>query len=231
MALTNRHEELRRELNIKQLMQRAQEKTDLSDYGDNGFVKPLGKFLDCCARDTNFHAAGLKEFKEVVVRDLVNRLRFQHDLKLHPEILEEDVSDPIIILGLPRSGTTKTQRMVSTDANLLKTYTWQLLNPAPFPNAVSGQPDPRIAAACVSDYFAEGHPEVHAAHHMAAEQVEEDWELFAYSFNDWCRLMRNPTRSWHDWVMGKCRVHSSHDMDCEDQRNQRTRSQPQPINV
>jgi hypothetical protein len=38
-----------------------------------------------------------------IVRDLVNRLRFQKDLKKHPEILDEDVSDPFVIMGLPRS--------------------------------------------------------------------------------------------------------------------------------
>lgn len=206
MTSTQRYEEFRRLLDIKQLMQEAQEKAGLSDFGDLGFVTSLTKLLDCTARDCNFHPAGLAEFKEEVVRDLLNRLRFQDDLKRHPEILQEDVSDPIIILGLPRSGTTKTQRMMGTDANLLKTYSWQFLNPAPFPGWKRGEPDPRIAAASQGEDASSLYKdieEMQAGHHMAPDQVDEDWTLFEHTFNDWYPLCRMPSWSWHNWVMSR----------------------------
>lgn len=198
MAATNRAE-----VTPELLMQQARERCGLSDFGDEGFVRPLGRMLDCAVRDVRFHAAGLQEFKEDIIRDLVNRLRFRNDLRRHPEILEEDVTDPIIILGLPRSGTTKTHRMIGSDPSLLTTRMWQLLNPAPFPDAVAGRPDPRIAAASLGDALAEGRLEVHAAHHMTADQVEEDWTLFEHTFNDWFANIRTPSRSWHDWVMSR----------------------------
>lgn len=203
-ALNKRYEELSRELDIRQLMQQARAKSGLSDFGDETFVEPLRKLLDCRAHDTNFHPAGLNEFKLEVVRDLVNRLRFEDDLKRHPEILDEDVSDPIIILGLPRSGTTKTHRMMGTDPTLLKTYTWQLMNPARFPDAVPGQEDPRIAAASYSYSLLAGeNPDVQAGHHMAVLQLEEDWVLFEHTFNDWFHNNLTPSRSWQDWVMSR----------------------------
>jgi len=37
--------------------------------------------------------------------------------------------------------------MLGVDPNLLKTYMWQMLNPAPFPGWEPGAPDARIAAA------------------------------------------------------------------------------------
>jgi len=201
---TNRNEDLRQKLDARKLMQQACDESGLSDFGDEGFALPLGKQLDCFARDANFHAAGLKDFQEEVVRDLINRLRFQQDLKRHPEILDEDVSDPIIILGLPRSGTTKMQRMLGTDTNLLKTYAWQTRYPAPFPDAVPGQPDPRILASALGDsIYAQKNTEVRAAHYMAAEQVDEDWKVFTYEFNDWYQFVRNPSRSWHDWIISR----------------------------
>ena len=198
---------LRRELNLEKLMQQARDRAGLSDFGDVNFLIALDKMLDCNARDTDFHAAGLKDFQEDIVRDLMNRLRFQNDLKQHPEILNEDVSDPIIIIGLPRCGTTKAQRMIGTDPSLLKMYLWQYLNPAPFPNAQPGQPDPRIAAAGFGDSSAlvssTGNSELAAGHHLAADQIDEDWFLFEHTFNDWYFLNRNPSRSWHDWVMSR----------------------------
>ena len=207
MASINRYEELRRELDLKILMQQARDRAGLSDFGDERFLIALDKMLDCNARDTDFHTAGLRDYKEDIVRDLVNRLRFQNDLKHHPEILQEDVSDPIIIIGLPRCGTTKAQRMIGTDPSLLKMYLWQYLNPAPFPNAKRGQPDPRIAAAGFGDSSAlvssTGNSELAAGHHLAADQIDEDWFLFEHTFNDWYFLNRNPSRSWHDWVMSR----------------------------
>ena len=160
--------------------------------------------LDCYARDTNFHAAGLKEFKEEVVRDLVNRLRFHNDLKRHPEILDEDVADPIIIIGLPRCGTTKAQRMIGTDPSLLKMYLWQFMNPAPFPNAIPGQPDPRLSAAGFGDAsILDEKSDLQMGHQMAADQIDEDWFLFDHTFNDWYHNNRNPSRSWHNWLKSR----------------------------
>lgn len=187
----------------EQFMQQARDVSGLSDYGDESFVKPFRMFLDCVARDTNFHAQGLKEFKTETVRNLVNRLRFQNDLKRHPEILDEDVSDPIIVLGMPRSGTTKTLRMLASDPNLLTTRQWQLLNPAPFPNAAPGQQDPRIEAAGLYDNLAKGRPEFHAAHHMGVNAYEGELPLFDLTFNDWSLNNRNPSRLWHQWVLAR----------------------------
>ena len=195
----------RRALDATLMMQEARSISGLDDFGDESFVAPLRKMMDCFARDINFHATGLKEFREEVVRDLVNRLRMHDDFRRHPEILDEDVSDPIMIIGLPRSGTTKMQRMIGIDPRLFKTFTWQFLNPAPFPNAVAGRPDPRIAAAFAGDLslIDQEKAEVHAGHHMAADQIDEDWTLFEHTFNSWYQLNRQPSRSWHEWVMSR----------------------------
>ena len=195
MAEISSYQQFRSELDTHKLIRLAKEQSGLSDFGDESFIAPLDIQLECLSRDANFHPAGLREYKEEVVRDLVNRLRFTADIKRHPDILEEDVSDPIIILGLTRSGTTKTQRMLAADASLLKTYSWQLVNPVPFPNAVAGKPDPRIAAALGDSILEKNSPEVAAAHYMTADQVEEDWRIFTYWFNDWYPFMRSPARA------------------------------------
>jgi len=203
MMSINQSETWRRELEMKSFLQQARDESGLSDYGNEDFFKPFSKFLECVAGNINFHAAGLKDFKDETVRILINRLRFENDLKQHREILDEDVSDPIIILGLPRSGTTKTQRMIGTDPNLLKTYLWQLRNPAPFPNAVAGQKDPRIYAASLADRLTEGDPELDTGHHFSAEQVDEDWLLFTFTLNDNIISQRAPTFAFEEWLMSR----------------------------
>ncbi|MGB1907894.1 MAG: sulfotransferase family protein, partial [Spongiibacter sp.] len=137
-----------------------------------------------------------------IVRCLVNRLRFQADLTTHPEILDEDVEDPIIVLGLGRSGTTKMQKILSSPDNVQKALFWRLWNPARFPgnNAHSAGADPRIAAAGTSNLVATDDPNIHAAHHMEEKEVDEEWLLYMLTFDDWIwnQLLFMP--DYFDWV-------------------------------
>lgn len=169
-------------LDPKKLMNEASAASGLSDYGDTYFVAPMTRLLDRAARELNFNPAGLAGYKQDVVRCLVNRLRTQEDIRRHPEILEEDLSDPLIIIGLPRSGTTKLQRMMAAAPEVQKLFMWRMVNPAPFPDAVQGRPDPRIAATL--DRLTAGDNEaVQAAHAMAASLVDEEFVLFDFNLD------------------------------------------------
>ncbi|MEC9357990.1 MAG: sulfotransferase [Pseudomonadota bacterium] len=179
-----RYEVQRVALDAQALMARACAEAGLDDYGDDAFVAPLCSLLDDAAREADFHPAGLASFQADVVRCLVNRLRMTADLRAHPEIEDEDVSDPIIVIGLPRSGTTKTQRMLSAAPDVQKLYLWRIVNPARFPGADGSRPAPRIAAASMGPN-SDDKPELRSAHLMTAQQPEEDWALFDATFNDW----------------------------------------------
>ena len=92
------------------------------------------------------------------------------NLTEHPEIASEDVDDPIVIVGLPRTGTTKLLRMIAAVPMMRSAPFWQLLNPAPFPEAPAGEPDPRIAVAEEQvALMAQAFPQVIAAHPMQAK--------------------------------------------------------------
>jgi hypothetical protein len=170
-------------LDPEELMREAQAAAALSDYGDMYFVKPLTEHLDRAAREVDFTEAGLEQQKSDFRRYLINRLRMHEDIRRHPEILEEDVCDPIIIIGLPRSGTTKLQRMMSVDPNVQRLLAWRLMNPARFPGTKSGKPDPRLTAG--GDDLLEGkrHAQLGSGHEMGPHLVDSDITLFEQSFD------------------------------------------------
>ena len=197
----NRYELLCRELQADRLIDLAREKTGLSDIGDSSFRMPLAKLLDCAARDINFNAQGLAIFKSEILRYLSNRLRMQEDLKCHPEILNEDVSNPIIIIGLGRSGTTKLQKILSLPDGVQKMWFWRLWNVARFPGEQPGRPAARIAAADFSSLISEDKPDLDAAHHIAGQEVDEDWMLYFYTFEEWGWCAIEPVFSFFDWAM------------------------------
>lgn len=202
MNSEERYAELRRVLDADTLIQTAQAQDGLSDWGDENFREPFGKFLDCVARDVDFNDHGVDFFKRDVGRCLTNRLRFQHDLKRHPEILEEDVSDPIIITGLGRSGTTKLQKMLSAPDDVQKMYFWRIWNPARVPGEANpAGPDPRIVVPTETHILSDDKPGLDAAHHIAQHEVDEDWVIFMLTFDEWCWTNMVPSPSYFDWVM------------------------------
>lgn len=192
-------------LNPEQLIRNAQEQTGLSDFGDEHFMVPMRKLIECTINDVNFHDHGAFVLKSEIERMLVNRLRAEADFKKHPEILEENVSDPIIIIGLGRSGTTKLQRMLSTPDDVQKAFLWRLLNPAPFPDAVPGAPDPRIKAADITGTLdMDNKEERDKGHAMNPLEVEEDAMLYPFTFEDWLVWGgMAPSPSYYDWVMDR----------------------------
>ncbi len=194
-------QQLRRELDADRFIDMARQRTGLSDFGGSDFCEALNKLLDCAARDAAFHAQGLEAFKGDIVRSLCNRLRMQQDIARYPEILDEDVSDPIIVVGLGRSGTTKLHKMLSAQDQVQKTLFWRLWNPAPFPDAMAGQLDPRIGAVGTSQLLSADNPVMDAAHRIAEQEVEEEWFLYTFTFADWmwCQMIYLP--SYFDWTM------------------------------
>lgn len=166
------------------LMDRAAASARLDDFGDPGFIEPLKEYLAGAARYFPFPETLAARFADMIVNELVNRLRLNEDLKRHPEILDEDVSDPILVTGLPRTGTTKLQRVLSADpANQPLSY-WKVLNFARFPDAVPGEPDPRIAVAkAACDRLAAETPELLKAHPFLHNQPEEDCLLIGANYD------------------------------------------------
>jgi hypothetical protein len=174
---------VREALEPKALLAAASDEAGLDDYGDLGFVEPLEHWVDALADSGQLSAVGVQVIRANTIRLLVNRLRLEADVRRHPEILDEDVSDPIVIIGLPRTGTTKLQRLLARHPAVQGLPTWKLLNPAPFPNAVPGQRDPRIAAAEeAAAMSAAMFPDFQAGHPSQPEEVDEELFMLEMTF-------------------------------------------------
>ena len=205
MRSEDSYERVKRELDPDTLMAAALTQSGVAEFRDNSFYEPLCKLVDCVARETDFHEQGLQFMKYDLLRNLINRLRLEDDVLTHPEILEEEVSDPIIIVGLPRSGTTKLQRMLSAPESVQKMYLWRALNPGRVPDAGPGKPDPRIATAGMTDFLADEDTksERDAAHRMDPMEVDEEAILYMLTFDDWMWSMRTYSPSYYAWVMDR----------------------------
>lgn len=174
--------------------------TGAQDFRDRSFLPNLEKLLEIPAR-LDLSARGLAGMHANNLRFLVNRLRWEADVERHPEILDEDVSDPIVVLGLPRSGTTKLQRFLSADPHLQATPAWAMFNPAPFPGEERGNPAPRIEwAARMMAAVTNTGESYQVMHEFAAQEADESSFVPLANFDYVMQYITAPDREFLHWA-------------------------------
>ena len=132
-------------LTVAGLEQAAREVTGLADFGpDTGWREGFGRLVAAVEamgpNDQLRHMA-----KHNIVGQLATRLRFVEDDRLHPEIAAQEVGDPLIVIGLPRTGTTISYDLLCLDPAARSPREWEWYIPWPPPQIASFDSDPRIA--------------------------------------------------------------------------------------
>jgi hypothetical protein len=162
------------------LMAAASAATGLDDWGDDtAFIESLDILLADMRTTAGLNEIGAASQAQDILRLLVNRLGFTRDLREHPEILDEELVPPIVILGLPRTGTSKLQRTIAADPGMQRLEVWRLLNPAPMP----GDPHTRIAMGEQFEAMLRQVPDFMARHPMEAHEPDEDLWLMELTFD------------------------------------------------
>ena len=129
------------------LLEEARSKTSLSDFGDARFREPLSVLLHSLREEAQLNAAGREMMRGRILESLVTRLQTEAWFSRHPEIADEQLGAPLVIVGLTRTGTTMLHRTLGSDPRLYAVLWWQARFPAPLPDTHWDQVDPRIAPA------------------------------------------------------------------------------------
>ncbi len=167
----------------RSLLDEAQRATGLSDFGEDGFREPLGVLLRSLREEAPLNEVGRQTMRGRVLESLETRLKAQDWFTRHPEILEEEVGAPLVVVGLMRSGTTMLQRILASDPRHYAAMWWETRFPAPPPDVDWSRPDPRIAPAEaeVAAILA-ADPKQAAIHPWDAQAPDEEIMLLEHSF-------------------------------------------------
>jgi hypothetical protein len=160
----------------------AQRKESLSDWGPAEFEHPLEMLLaDYATADLN--AIGVLILRAGIVHSLRMRLRAQEWIRRHPEILEERVAAPVVVVGMMRSGTTLLQRLLAADPRFQCAYGWEVVEAAPRLDYSFVGVDPRIGVSEGREAKSrELAPDLFAIHPMYAREAEEEIVFLADAF-------------------------------------------------
>jgi hypothetical protein len=163
----------------------ARRQTGLSDFGADDFRARLRVQLRAVEEDADLSALGRLGVWSNLVRYLANRLRLTELLRRHPEIQEIALPRPIIVVGMPRSGTTHLLNLLAADTRWRSLPYWESLEPVPARHQGPGRDgrDPRWWR-CQRTYqqMVEQMPLLPAMHDMPPEHVHEEIELMELDF-------------------------------------------------
>lgn len=128
---------------IDQVLGEARAQTGLKDFGAESFRDGLAILLSALDREARLNDRGQAFLRQRIVGYLAQRLQVEDWYRRHPEIDDVPLVQPVIGLGLPRTGSTVLSMLLAQDPEVRYLRRWESSQPCPPPATVRG-PDPRI---------------------------------------------------------------------------------------
>jgi len=155
----------------------------LQDFGAPSFHAGLEQLCHALNKEARLSESGVATFEQKLTAQLANRLWMEDAIRRHPEILDEVIAPPLIIVGLPRTGTTKLHRLLSRDPRFYWMAFWESQMPVPLPGEAVDDPAPRMEQGqAIVDMMTSAMPELMAIHPMENEEADEEFMLMEHSF-------------------------------------------------
>lgn len=157
-----------------QVLANAERETGLCDWGDGGFKQRLRLLTQSLEHETPHDAQTRADFVTFLTSQAVTRLRLIQAFSQNPEHEQLPLQRPLFVTGMPRTGTTILQNLLSLDPLARPLYTWESLVPLPPPRPEQMDNDPRIAPidTHLRKYF-ETYPALAAIHELRATDPNE----------------------------------------------------------
>jgi hypothetical protein len=197
-------ESVHTELTVDAVCAAAVAATGLDDFGPDDFRERLGVQLAEMDADPERTGLGRLLMFGDCTRYAANRLRIHDLLTRHPEILDVEIVKPVIVIGLPRSGTTNLVNLLASDSRFRSMPLWESYEPVPDPRESLGPDgvDPRWTR-CQKAWEAmqAGAPFVAAMHPMEPDHVHEENELMAPDFSNYNLEYVARAPHWRDYYL------------------------------
>lgn len=130
-------------LDEETLLAAARARSGAPDLGSESWRPALRRLLPALETEARLSPFGRLLARRAILRCLVNRARLERDWARHPEILGQSIDRPLIIVGLPRTGTTFLQGLLAQDPRHRFLAHWEATSPSPPPGLASHRRDPR----------------------------------------------------------------------------------------
>jgi hypothetical protein len=193
------------------LLDRAVEIAGSSEFGVDRWQQGLEELLVAVEADCDSDPDAVERIESIVVERLVQRLRVEAWYGAHGQEAGAPVVGPLVITGLPRTGTTAVHHILSLDQRFRFLRSWEVLDPVPPPTTETEHVDPRRPVAS---------PGADVRHIATVDGPAEDWPIHAMAFDHgelvlpvpsytaWWRQRRHDTAfPYHERVLRLLHAH------------------------
>jgi PAS domain-containing protein len=189
------------------LVAEARAATGLDDLGiddDPGWTERLGVLLAGLRDEAGLDAWGTVSSAGLVGQLVRNRLLLADLLIRHPEIHAVELEPPIVIAGLPRTGTTHLHNLLAADPGLRSLPYWESLEPVLAPAEQDVRPDPRLARTASALEIVNGAvPLFRRMHEMTVDHSHEEIQLLAIDMSSMLFETTAPMPTWRDHYLAR----------------------------
>lgn len=181
---------------LEHLLKKAIRETGLDDFGPEHFLEPLKILIKDFSTHNQTDTLGRVVYSQMILTSLKNRLNLYHVLKKYPEVEKVPIRAPLFVIGLPRTGTTFLQGLLSQVSTLRPLQNWET-HQLPVPQCLATtkqvQQQIKIAQAQI-DGVNRLSPEFIKAHELGTMEPEECNPFLMSSFYAllFCQLVYVP---------------------------------------
>jgi hypothetical protein len=191
------------ELNVDELLSAAVELAGSDDFGDDDFLAGLTVLCASACAEAQLSELGHFAVAQNIIGGLANRLKVNDWVRSHPEVADERIEAPLVVVGLFRAGTTFLSQLLDQDVDNRALLRWEAADSVPPPTADTYRSGPRVDAANVAiDMLESLNPRMKIVHHEDAEGPTECITLLGQDFKSltWEAMANVP--SYSDWLLG-----------------------------
>jgi hypothetical protein len=189
-------------LDATALHAKASADTGLTDFGPDDYRERLDVFLAALREIGGLHGPGVVNFHAQLLQWLKNRLLLTDLLARHPEIYDIELLPPVVIAGLPRTGTTHLHNLLAAATTFRTIPYWESVEPFPLPAEMGVEPDPRKTRMDAAVEFMNAvMPHFPLMHEMTTEHAHEEIQLLANDFSTMLFETLAYVPRWRDYYL------------------------------
>lgn len=178
----------------------ARRAVGLDDFGDPYYREGLDRLVASLDADADLNIVGRLFLRRVIRTALMNRLLLTAQRRARPDIHEAPLRPPLIITGLPRSGTTLLHRTLASAPEFFAPPYWLMARP--FPRSPKDTEEARLAAAQREIWWRKSLvPWAAAKHKLSARRPEECIFALALTFHTTLYAILAQVDSYLRWYL------------------------------
>jgi hypothetical protein len=193
------------DLDAGAVVAQARDETGLDDLGKTGFEDRLAVQIAAVEADTGLSGLGRHLVRDRLLGLAKARMRFEDFVRRHPEALDVTLEPPVIVVGLPRSGTTHLVNLLAADARFRSMPWWEVREPIPIIGDGPGRDgvDPRYSRNLAEWQLTSSMaPLTKLMHDRPPWSIEEDCELVDLDLCGYTLEWHARVPAWRDYYFG-----------------------------